>query len=220
MNMALLSKLGWMVVHGQHMVWVQMLLDKYCFKIGFWQIEKHGADSSCWKSLLEARRICVEGARILIAGEDYGSKKGFVNLDSFHWNNLLDFGLWWSTIQDPEIQLFTACICEMIWKWPNTALFTDKQCSVDGVFFDCLRRIWMNSQRTRPNLIWRSPLLLVLCCILQWRVMITGVSKLMPRWWTLKWDLLQSISSSSSPIHGSQLGFLMLRTSLKGNYAE
>ncbi|KAM6563321.1 hypothetical protein CsatB_023319 [Cannabis sativa] len=252
MNMALLSKLSWMVLQGQDKVWVKLLLDKYCSKVDVWQIEKHGTDSRCWKSLLEARSICVKGVNILIADgssdiwdrpwipcrnseeikdrfqfihnqalwkvkdlfldgtrewnaalikecfeEDITSdilkirllqespdiifwnaaksgkfsvknatgffhgvtltcgfynvevestfhlfcqcsftrglwfRKG-IRLDSFVWNNLLDFGLWWCTIQDPEIQLFTTCICEMIWKWHNTALFTDKQCSMDA----------------------------------------------------------------------------------------
>uniref|UniRef100_A0A803NT67 Reverse transcriptase domain-containing protein n=1 Tax=Cannabis sativa TaxID=3483 RepID=A0A803NT67_CANSA len=67
MNVALLAKLFWMVLKGEDKLWVHLLRDKYCRILSPWNVEKKDMDSRGWKSILEARKICLEGAGLLVA---------------------------------------------------------------------------------------------------------------------------------------------------------
>uniref|UniRef100_A0A803NZ18 Reverse transcriptase domain-containing protein n=2 Tax=Cannabis sativa TaxID=3483 RepID=A0A803NZ18_CANSA len=67
MNVALLAKLFWMVLKEEDKLWVQLLRDKYCRIMSPWNVEKKDMDSRGWKSILEARKVCLEGAGLLVA---------------------------------------------------------------------------------------------------------------------------------------------------------
>ncbi|XP_060968504.1 uncharacterized protein LOC133036050 [Cannabis sativa] len=66
MNLALLAKLAWSLLCNINRPWVKILLAKYCGSCSFWEVEKQGSDSFLWKGIIETRRICVEGAGIII----------------------------------------------------------------------------------------------------------------------------------------------------------
>uniref|UniRef100_A0A803PAP7 RNase H type-1 domain-containing protein n=1 Tax=Cannabis sativa TaxID=3483 RepID=A0A803PAP7_CANSA len=70
MNIAFLGKLFWMVLKDVDKIWVKIFLAKYCNNDSVWSLEKQGKDSWYWKSLLEARKVCLEGAGILIVDDD------------------------------------------------------------------------------------------------------------------------------------------------------
>uniref|UniRef100_A0A803PBK2 Reverse transcriptase domain-containing protein n=1 Tax=Cannabis sativa TaxID=3483 RepID=A0A803PBK2_CANSA len=70
MNEALLAKLFWMVMSEENKVWVKSFMAKYCIKIDPWEVDKGGNDSRSWKSILNVRKVCLEGAGILIADGD------------------------------------------------------------------------------------------------------------------------------------------------------
>uniref|UniRef100_A0A803PIH2 DUF4283 domain-containing protein n=1 Tax=Cannabis sativa TaxID=3483 RepID=A0A803PIH2_CANSA len=167
MNMALLSKLSWMVLQGQDKVWVKLLLDKYCSKVDVWQIEKHGTDSRCWKSLLEARSICVKGVNILIAdgssdiwdrpwipcrnSEEIKDRFQFIHNQALwkvkdlfldgtrEWNAALIKECFEEDITSDilKIRLLQESPDIIFWN----AAKSDKQCSMDAVYFDCLHRM-------------------------------------------------------------------------------
>uniref|UniRef100_A0A803QLX3 Reverse transcriptase domain-containing protein n=1 Tax=Cannabis sativa TaxID=3483 RepID=A0A803QLX3_CANSA len=67
MNVALLAKLFWMVLKGEDKLWVHLLRDKYCRILSPWNVEKKDMDSRGWKSILEAQKVCLEGAGLLVA---------------------------------------------------------------------------------------------------------------------------------------------------------
>uniref|UniRef100_A0A803Q826 CCHC-type domain-containing protein n=1 Tax=Cannabis sativa TaxID=3483 RepID=A0A803Q826_CANSA len=71
MNLALLAKLCWMVMEGKDKPWVKLLRDKYCKSTDVWDVEKTGNDSRCWRSILQAKAICVNGAGFMIADGSY-----------------------------------------------------------------------------------------------------------------------------------------------------
>uniref|UniRef100_A0A803PAD0 Reverse transcriptase domain-containing protein n=1 Tax=Cannabis sativa TaxID=3483 RepID=A0A803PAD0_CANSA len=66
-NVALLAKLFWLVLKGDDKMWVRILRDKYCSLLTPWNVEKKEMDSRGWKSILEARQICIKGAGLLVA---------------------------------------------------------------------------------------------------------------------------------------------------------
>uniref|UniRef100_A0A803Q1F1 Reverse transcriptase domain-containing protein n=1 Tax=Cannabis sativa TaxID=3483 RepID=A0A803Q1F1_CANSA len=70
MNMALLAKLFWMVLKDENKVWVCVLRDKYCQPMSPWTVEKKVSDLRCWKSILEARKIYIDGVGIIVADGD------------------------------------------------------------------------------------------------------------------------------------------------------
>ncbi|XP_060968612.1 uncharacterized protein LOC115704452 [Cannabis sativa] len=65
-NIALLAKLGWMVLTGVNKPWVRLLESKYCQGLDVWQVDKRSGDSRAWRGILEARHVCIEGAGVLI----------------------------------------------------------------------------------------------------------------------------------------------------------
>uniref|UniRef100_A0A803NZ56 Reverse transcriptase n=1 Tax=Cannabis sativa TaxID=3483 RepID=A0A803NZ56_CANSA len=67
MNVALLTKLFWMVLKDDNKVWVSVLRDKYCRLMSPWSVERKAIDSRCWKSILEARRVYLDGAGLIVA---------------------------------------------------------------------------------------------------------------------------------------------------------
>uniref|UniRef100_A0A803Q610 Reverse transcriptase n=1 Tax=Cannabis sativa TaxID=3483 RepID=A0A803Q610_CANSA len=72
MNVALLAKLFLMVLKYDTKVWVRDLRDKYCRLMSPWSVEKKAIDSQCWKSILEARQVCLDGAGLIVV--DGGSE--------------------------------------------------------------------------------------------------------------------------------------------------
>uniref|UniRef100_A0A803Q8T8 Uncharacterized protein n=1 Tax=Cannabis sativa TaxID=3483 RepID=A0A803Q8T8_CANSA len=71
-NLALLAKLGWMVLNGVDKPWVRLLETRYCQGLDAWQVEKRSGDSRVWRGILEARHVCIAGAGVLIGdGESY-----------------------------------------------------------------------------------------------------------------------------------------------------
>ncbi|KAF4360187.1 hypothetical protein F8388_000056 [Cannabis sativa] len=70
-NLALLSKLAWMLATGNERPWIRSLKAKYFALESFWQVSPKASDSPGWKGILEARRIIMESATTIIHnGED------------------------------------------------------------------------------------------------------------------------------------------------------
>ncbi|KAM6544726.1 hypothetical protein CsatB_025462 [Cannabis sativa] len=70
-NLALLSKLAWMLATGTERPWIRSIKAKYFALESFWQVSPKASDSPGWKGILEARRIIVESATTIIHnGED------------------------------------------------------------------------------------------------------------------------------------------------------
>ncbi|KAM6596656.1 uncharacterized protein LOC133034319 [Cannabis sativa] len=70
-NLALLSKLAWMLACGNERPWIRSLKAKYFALESFWQVTPKASDSPGWRGILEARRIIVERAKTIIHnGED------------------------------------------------------------------------------------------------------------------------------------------------------
>uniref|UniRef100_A0A803PB82 Reverse transcriptase domain-containing protein n=1 Tax=Cannabis sativa TaxID=3483 RepID=A0A803PB82_CANSA len=70
MNIALLSKLCWMVLQQKEKLWVNVLLGKYCSSVNAWVVEKKDQDSMIWKSIIQTRDVCLKGAGVVIANGD------------------------------------------------------------------------------------------------------------------------------------------------------
>uniref|UniRef100_A0A803PQL8 Reverse transcriptase zinc-binding domain-containing protein n=1 Tax=Cannabis sativa TaxID=3483 RepID=A0A803PQL8_CANSA len=68
MNIALLSKLCWMVLQQKEKLWVNVLLGKYCSSVNAWVVEKKDQDSMIWKSIIQTRDVCLKG--VVIANGD------------------------------------------------------------------------------------------------------------------------------------------------------
>uniref|UniRef100_A0A803QN99 Reverse transcriptase n=1 Tax=Cannabis sativa TaxID=3483 RepID=A0A803QN99_CANSA len=135
MNMALLSKLFWMILQGNDKT-VDPLALPDDIKERFQFIHNH----ALWK----VKDLYLEGTRtwneILIRDcfeEDIAHEilkiKPLQEGPDILSGKLL--------IQDFEFQLFTACTCEMLWKWRNDMVLNGRQCNLDMVYIDCLQRM-------------------------------------------------------------------------------
>uniref|UniRef100_A0A803Q031 Reverse transcriptase n=1 Tax=Cannabis sativa TaxID=3483 RepID=A0A803Q031_CANSA len=65
----------------------------------------------------------------------FHSKWG-IRVDDLHWNTIMDFGLWWTTVKDESLQLFVACACDSIWKWRNNVIFKNRPFEIDKLLSD------------------------------------------------------------------------------------
>uniref|UniRef100_A0A803QAN7 Reverse transcriptase domain-containing protein n=1 Tax=Cannabis sativa TaxID=3483 RepID=A0A803QAN7_CANSA len=59
-----------------------------------------------------------------------------IRIDDLHWNSIMDFGLWWTYVNDESLQLFVACTCASIWKWRNNVIFQNRPFSIADLISD------------------------------------------------------------------------------------
>uniref|UniRef100_A0A803QKZ2 Reverse transcriptase domain-containing protein n=1 Tax=Cannabis sativa TaxID=3483 RepID=A0A803QKZ2_CANSA len=69
-NFALIAKLFWMVLQKKDKPWINTLCVKYCSTFDAWTVEKHDSDSRVWKNILSTKKLCTEGAGVIIADGD------------------------------------------------------------------------------------------------------------------------------------------------------
>uniref|UniRef100_A0A803Q908 RNase H type-1 domain-containing protein n=1 Tax=Cannabis sativa TaxID=3483 RepID=A0A803Q908_CANSA len=57
-----------------------------------------------------------------------------IRVDCMQWRTIKDFGRWWTKLQDRELQLFAAYLCEKVWWWRNRVNFVGVSCDLNVIF--------------------------------------------------------------------------------------
>uniref|UniRef100_A0A803PRV9 Reverse transcriptase domain-containing protein n=1 Tax=Cannabis sativa TaxID=3483 RepID=A0A803PRV9_CANSA len=82
------------------------------------------------ESVLHLFGVCSAFKAVL-----FHSKWG-IRIDDLHWNTIMDFGLWWTTVKDESLKLFVACACDSIWKWRNNVFFKNRPFAIEELISD------------------------------------------------------------------------------------
>ncbi|KAF4395278.1 hypothetical protein F8388_001665 [Cannabis sativa] len=56
------------------------------------------------------------------------------------WNNVMDFGTWWTENEDSDLCLFAMCVFDVLWFWRNNIIHNHKEWDFQMLFKDCLSR--------------------------------------------------------------------------------
>lgn len=70
MNLALISKLGWMMTSSTQRPWITCLRAKYLKNFEFLQVDRRSSSSWIWKGLLKSRFIISQGRCFLVGTGD------------------------------------------------------------------------------------------------------------------------------------------------------
>lgn len=65
-NLALISKMGWLMTSSRHRPWVNCLQAIYLTNSEFMQLERKASSSRIWKGLLKSRSIISQGRCFLV----------------------------------------------------------------------------------------------------------------------------------------------------------
>uniref|UniRef100_A0A803NWY3 RNase H type-1 domain-containing protein n=1 Tax=Cannabis sativa TaxID=3483 RepID=A0A803NWY3_CANSA len=73
-----------------------------------------------------------------------------IRVDDLHWEEMSHFGCWWAQVKDERLLLFSACLCEMIWKWRNKIIFQGCPFSLAKLISDINLRVKEMEMRLAP----------------------------------------------------------------------